>query len=74
MAQQGLAFQYELDNNSNTTALAGLPLFMDMAIVSGLCDTIVRMLSIKERGWTDKQVILSLILLNLSGGDCVVSP
>ena len=71
MGQQGLAFQYELDNNSNTTALAGLPLFIDMAIVSGLCDTIARMLSIKERGWTDKQVILSLILLNLSGGDCV---
>jgi len=26
----------------------------------------------KTSGWTDKQIVLALMLLNLSGGDCCV--
>ena len=25
----------------------------------------------KQRGWTDAQMVLSLMLLNVAGGDCV---
>jgi len=28
-------------------------------------------MTLKTQGWTDSQLLLSLILLNLSGGDCV---
>ncbi len=24
-----------------------------------------------DRGWTDEQMVMSLVLLNLAGGDCV---
>lgn len=37
----------------------------------GLGESIGKHLHIKQRGWTDKQLLLALILLNLAGGDCV---
>ena len=53
------------------TALAGLPLYLELATAMGLDESIEKHLHIKERGWTDKQMIFSLMLLNLAGGDCV---
>ena len=55
------------------TALAGLPLYLDLAQVMGLSKSIQKHLKIREnsQGWTDSQVVLSLVLLNLAGGDCV---
>lgn len=44
---------------------------MEMANVSGLCSAIKNRLQTKVQGWNDLQVISSLILLNLAGGDCV---
>jgi hypothetical protein len=72
MAQGVLAYKYEEEKtNTGMTALAGLPVYLDLAFVLGLGDHIRAHLQMKARGWTDEQMILSLILLNLAGGDCV---
>jgi len=55
------------------TALAGLPAYLDLAKVIGLSKSIQKHLKVREggQGWTDSQMVLSLVLLNLAGGDCV---
>jgi Transposase DDE domain group 1 len=72
MAQGVLPYKYEEEKQaSGMTALAGLPVYLDLASVLGLGDHIRTHLKVKTQGWTDEQIILSLILLNLAGGDCV---
>src|SRR4030042_718049 len=75
MRQGVLPFNYEPEpNESGMTALAGLPAYLELAIVSGLTDSIQRhlgRLGLKTQGWTDTQIILSLVLLNLAGGDSI---
>ena len=73
MAQGALPYKYEEEkNDSNMTALAGLPVYLDLASVLGLGDHIRAHMHVREsQGWTDEQFILSLILLNLAGGDAV---
>jgi len=57
----------------NLTALAGLAPYLDLACASGMVSSINRNLKVRElgQGWTDVQTVMSLILLNLVGGDCV---
>lgn len=72
MAQGVLPFKYEEEKKeTGMTSLAGLPVYLDLATIMGLGESIEKHLHIKQRGWTDKQFILSLIMLNLAGGDCV---
>ena len=74
MAQGILPFKYETEKNTTgMTALAGLPVYLDLAQVMGLSKSIEKHLKIREngQGWTDSQIVLSLVLLNLAGGDCV---
>lgn len=75
MAQGVLPFQYqEQSTSAGLTALAGLPTYLDLAQASGLRDAIRRHLHVRGRGcqgWTDSQMVMALILLNLAGGDCV---
>ena len=74
MSQGVLPFKYEEEKTGKgMTGLAGLPLYLDLAKVIGLSKSIQKHLTIREhsQGWTDSQVVLSLILLNLAGGDCV---
>jgi hypothetical protein len=72
MAQGLLPFQYKVENSeSGLTSFAGLPLYIELGMTTGLCQKIKQVLQIKSRGWTDLQIIMSLILLNLVGGDCV---
>jgi len=69
MAQGVLPFKYEEEKKeTGMTALAGLPVYLDLATVMGLGESIERHLHIKQQGWTDKQILLSLIMLNLAGG------
>jgi hypothetical protein len=52
------------------TALAGLPTYLELAVVSGLTDSIRRHLRVcsgQKEGWTDTKVVLSLLLLNVAG-------
>jgi hypothetical protein len=74
MAQGVLPFKYESEKiATGLTALAGLPAYLDLARVLGLSRSIQKHLKIRagSQGWTDSQMVLSLILLNLAGGDCV---
>ena len=72
MAQGLLAFKYEQEKkDTGMTALAGLPLYLDLASAMGTGESIEKHLHIKHQGWTDRQTLLSLIMMNLAGGDCV---
>ena len=72
MTQSLPSYQYLLDtSDQKLTSFAGLPLYLDMAIKSGLCAKIAENLKTRSQGWSDVQVVLSLILLNIAGGDCV---
>jgi hypothetical protein len=55
------------------TALAGLPVYLDLAQAIGLSKSIQKHLKIRQgdQGWTDSQIVIALLLLNLAGGDCV---
>lgn len=74
MAQKGLPYEYEIEESkAGLTSFGGLPTYLDLASATGFLKSIDRHLRIRtgEQGWTDRQVILSLALLNLVGGDCV---
>jgi len=74
MAQGILPFKYESEKSTTgMTARAGLPVYLDLAEVLGLSKSIQKHLKIREngQGWTDSQMVFSLVLLNLAGGDCV---
>ena len=74
MAQGVLAYKYEEERNEGgMTALAGLAIYLDLASVLGVAESIRTHVHVRDsgQGWTDEQAILSLMLLNLAGGDCV---
>ena len=72
MPQGILPYKYEQEKaDGGLTALAGLPLYLDLASVLNLGMSIAEHLHVKMQGWTDEQIVMSLILLNLAGGDSV---
>jgi hypothetical protein len=75
MAQGVLPFQYkEQSSVSGLTAFGGLPVYLDLAQAAGLGAAIRRHLQVRGegcQGWSDHQIVMALILLNLAGGDCV---
>jgi len=74
MTQGVLPFKYENEKQkSDMTAFGGLPLYLDLAHVMGLRRLVEKNLGVRtnSQGWSDSEIIMSLILLNLSGGDCV---
>lgn len=74
MAQGVLPYKYEEErNHAGMTAMVGLPIYLDLASVLGLGDCIRGNVHVRKssQGWTDEQAVLSLMLLNLAGGDCV---
>jgi hypothetical protein len=72
MSQGILGFKYEEEKHATgMTGLAGLPVYLDLMHTMGLPELIGRHLQVKQRGWTDAQMVSSLMLLNLAGGDCV---
>jgi hypothetical protein len=72
ISQNQLPFQYEISKTeTGLTAFAGLPLYVELASQSGLIETIKKSLKNSAQGWGDDQIMLTLILLNLIGGDCV---
>jgi hypothetical protein len=74
MAQRGLPYEYEIEEGkSGLTAMGGLPTYLDLASATGFLGAIDRHIKVRtgDQGWTDRQVIMSLVLLNLAGGECV---
>ena len=74
MAQGILSYQYEEEKGRRgMTALAGLPLYLDLFRAIGLSKSIRKHLKVRAhtQGWSDSEVMTAGILLNLAGGDCV---
>ena len=74
MKQGLLAFQYEQEKSSTgMTALSGLMTYLELMQAAGLRSSVERHVRLRERGqgWTDRQMIISLMLLNLAGGESV---
>jgi len=74
MAQGILPFKYEFSSDkSGMTALAGLPVFFELAWVLGLVESMEKHVHVRAntQGWTDAEMLTALVLLNLSGGEHV---
>ena len=74
MPQGILPFKYEEEKRSGgMTGLAGLASYVELSYMMGLSDSIGRHVGIRDggQGCTDSEMVMSLILLNLAGGDCV---
>lgn len=74
MPQGVLSYQYEEEKReAGLTALAGLPVYLDLARVLGLAESAQKWVQVREgsQGYTDAQMLTALVLLNLAGGDCV---
>ena len=74
MPQGVLPFQYAAERSSTgMTAMAGAGVYLDMMAAGGLWESVRRHVGIKgmSQGWTDIQMITSLVLLNVAGGESV---
>ena len=74
VAQGVLPYQLEVETHKTSlTGLAGLPIYLDLAHVVGLRDAITEHVQVRRgsQGWTDAQMVTTLILLNLAGGQSV---
>lgn len=73
-SKQGiLSYRMEGEPTSGgLTGLSGLAPYLDLICASGVIGSIEKNVrAAGEQGWTDAQSIMSLLLLNLAGGDCV---
>jgi len=73
MAQGELGFKYEVEHQGEgMTGMGGIGPYLDLACRSGMVRSIERHVKAQgEQGWTDAESVLSLVMLNLVGGDCV---
>ena len=72
MAQGVLPYKYEKEKTtSGMTSLAGLPVYLNLASVLNMGESVSNHLRTRTQGWTDEQMVFSLILLNLAGGESV---
>ena len=83
MRQGVLSFQYASEKSTTgMTALSGLMTYLELMQVAGLRSSVERHVGLREcgQGWTDSQIITSLIVLNpvsstgqaLAGGESVM--
>lgn len=75
MGSQGiLPFFYEEEKTkSGMTSFSGLPLYLDLYHAIGLREIIAEHIKVRsgDQGWREDQIVLSLLLLHLVGGDHV---
>jgi len=74
MPQGTLPYQYQAAaRGRGATSYGGVLPYFDLAQQLGMVDAIERHLSVRVggQGWTDRQCVMSLVLLNLCGGDAV---
>ena len=71
MAQGLLPFQYESEaGEAGLTGLAGLPLYLELWRAAGLDEAVARHVAVSgAQGWSDRQMVSALVLLNLAGGE-----
>ena len=55
------------NQNNKMTGFGGIPVYLDLAQAAGLTKSIDKHIkaSSGSQGWTDRQIVLSLMLLNL---------
>jgi hypothetical protein len=73
MTQGVLPFKYEESTKSRSlTSFSGLLPYVELLYQMDFFNLVKRHVRVHggEQGWLDGQVLLSLILLNLAGGDC----
>jgi hypothetical protein len=62
MPQGVLSYKYEEEKTgSGMTALAGLPLYLDLMSALDIGASIRKHLRVKARGWTDEQMLLPMV-------------
>jgi hypothetical protein len=74
MTQGELGFKYEEDKSKvGMTGVGGIGVYLDLMSRSGLVKSVERNVYARKggQGWTDVEVVLSLVLLNLVGGESV---
>ncbi|MBW2343398.1 MAG: transposase, partial [Deltaproteobacteria bacterium] len=74
MTQGELAFKYKEDKRGGEmTGIAGIGAYFDLACRSGMVRNIEQHVRARKggQGWTDVETVLSLVMLNLVGGECV---
>jgi len=74
MTQGELAFKYKEDKRgAGMTGMAGIGVYLDLACRSGMVRNIEQHVRARKggQGWTDVETVLSLVMLNLVGGECV---
>lgn len=73
MPHRSLGFQFEADNrDAGVTAFGGLPLVLDLMATAGLGEEIDEHVQLRPtQGWCDLQHIVTVVLLNLVGGDFI---
>ncbi len=74
MPQGSLSYQYKmLTSSTHLTNHAGLALYLDLIYASGLLHEIQSCLQVRtgQQGWTDAQIILTLLMLNFIGGQSI---
>jgi hypothetical protein len=74
MPQHVLPFKYEMEKKEkNLTGLAGLLLYLELFTAIKLHRIITQNVTVRKdkEGYSDEQVVLALILLNLAGGSSV---
>ena len=66
-----LPFQYESEaGEAGLTGLAGLPLYLELWRAAGLEQAVARHVAVSgAQGWSDRQMVSALVLLNLAGGE-----
>jgi len=71
VAQGLLPFQYESEaGEAGLTGLAGLPLYLELWRAAGLDEAVARHVAVSgAQGWSDRQMVSALVLLNLAGGE-----
>ncbi len=73
MTQGLLPFQYESEaGEAGLTGLAGLPLYLELWRAAGLEQSVARHVAVSgSQGWSDRQMVSALVLLNLRCGASV---
>ena len=52
--------------------MSGLAPYVELIVACGVVESVCRNVRVcGEQGWTDHEIVMSLVLLNLAGGDCV---
>jgi hypothetical protein len=73
MTQGELGFKYEVEEQgAGITGMGGIGAYLDLACRSGMVRSIEgHVKAVGGQGWTDVESVLSLVMLNVVGGECV---